>query len=33
MALDDYIYEKPVIETVRLTLRKLTRSDVPALEK
>ena len=33
MALEDYIYKKPVIETVRLTLRKLTRSDVPALEK
>ena len=33
MALEDYIYEKPVIETVRLTLRKLTRSDVPDLEK
>ena len=31
MALADYVARKPVIETVRLVLRALERSDVPAL--
>ena len=31
MALADYIFEKPVIETERLTIRALKASDVPAL--
>ena len=33
MALVDYIYNKPVIETNRLILRPMTSSDVPALNE
>lgn len=33
MGLCDYINEKPVLRTERLTLRKLCREDVPALEE
>jgi ribosomal-protein-alanine N-acetyltransferase len=33
MALADYIYNKPVIETERLILRPMTLSDVPALNE
>lgn len=33
MALVDYIYEKPTIETERLVLRTLQPSDIPALEQ
>lgn len=33
MALADYIYEKPVILTERLTLRSMNMADVPALKE
>ncbi len=33
MALADYINNKPVIETDRLTIRSMTAADVPALKK
>ena len=33
MALKDYIGEKPVIQTKRLTLRPLRREDIPALKE
>ena len=33
MALADYIYNKPIIETERLILRPMTSSDVPALNE
>lgn len=33
MALKDYIYEKPVLETERLTLRALSQSDVSDLKE
>lgn len=33
MALSDYIEEKPVLQTKRLTLRQLLPSDVPALKE
>lgn len=33
MALADYVYEKPVIETKRIILRTLIPSDVPALKE
>lgn len=33
MALADYIYDKPVIETGRLILRKMRAEDVPALKE
>ena len=33
MALADYIYQKPVIETERLRIRPMSAADVPALEE
>lgn len=33
MALADYIYDKPIVETDRLILRKMTVADVPALKE
>ncbi|MDO5133186.1 MAG: GNAT family protein [Eubacteriales bacterium] len=33
MALADYIYNKPVIETERLIIRPMTSSDIPALKE
>ena len=33
MALADYIVNKPILRTERLTLRQLLRSDIPALKE
>ena len=33
MALNDYIMEKPVIETNRLIIREMTSEDIPALKQ
>ena len=33
MALADYIYSKPMIETTRLNLRTMTKEDVPSLQE